>query len=293
MVTADDFGIGPATSQGVFDAAACGAITASVLLVNSPHAEDAVRAWRKHDRPMELGWHPNLTLDRPILPRWKVASLTAPDGSFWPLKAFFRRWLMGRLREEEIELELDAQFQRFCNLTGQQPFTVNTHQHVGVFAPVGQILMYVLERHGCQPHLRCVRESWATLTQVRGARIKRLLLNFLGHRLAHAQQSREYAANDWLIGITDPQWVQRPDFFQKWLSTTNGKFVELMCHPGHLDDTLVGRDCQEGDGLQERRVNELRLLQSPDFMEAVRAAGFTLITPSQLTRSRSSHALAA
>src|SRR5215831_17938989 len=101
IVTADDFGIGPATSEGVLEAADCGAITASVLLVNSPYAESAVRRWRQRGCPMELGWHPNLTLDSPILSANKLPSLVGPA-------AGFGRWRLlcvagcGRLRQEEI-----------------------------------------------------------------------------------------------------------------------------------------------------------------------------------------------
>ena len=47
VVTADDFGIGPATTHGILELALQGRVTATVLLVNSPHAEAAVRAWRQ------------------------------------------------------------------------------------------------------------------------------------------------------------------------------------------------------------------------------------------------------
>src|SRR5437879_4950211 len=62
IVTADDFGIGPATSLGILDLAVQGLVTGTVLLVNSPYAEQAVRAWNQAGRPVELGWHPALTL---------------------------------------------------------------------------------------------------------------------------------------------------------------------------------------------------------------------------------------
>src|SRR5262249_60479832 len=75
IVAADDFGIGPATSQGILDLAVLGRVTATVLLVNSPYAEPAVRAWRQAGQPVELGWHPCLTLDRPVLPPEIVPSL--------------------------------------------------------------------------------------------------------------------------------------------------------------------------------------------------------------------------
>ena len=287
IVTADDFGIGHATSEGILDAAQAGAVTASVLLVNSPHAESALRGWRQRNCPMELGWHPNLTLDRPILPPTRVPSLTGPDGLFWPLSSFMRRWLLGLLREEEIELELTAQLGRYFELVGQPPAIVNSHQHIAVFAPVGDILLYVLERFGCNPFFRRVRESWGTLLRVPGARVKRTVLNMLGRRLARAQDDRQHVGNDWLAGITDPKWVKKPGFFQNWLQKVPGSNIELMCHPGHLDPTLLGRDCQPGDGLLQRRVDELHLLRQPAFLEAVHAAGFTLTRPSQLISVRS------
>src|SRR5947208_10841292 len=82
LVTADDFGIGPETSRGILELAARGVVTSTVLLVNSPHALDAVAAWRKAGCPLELGWHPCLTIDAPILPPDQVPTLVGPDGRF-------------------------------------------------------------------------------------------------------------------------------------------------------------------------------------------------------------------
>src|SRR5262249_34417887 len=68
IVMADDYGIGPETSRAIRDLAERGLVTAAVLLVNSPYAEDAAAAWQKSGIPLEIGWHVCLTLDRPILP---------------------------------------------------------------------------------------------------------------------------------------------------------------------------------------------------------------------------------
>ena len=67
LVTADDFGIGPETSRGILDLAVKGVLTSTVLLVNSPYAAECVGMWRRAGGPIELGWHPCLTLDSPIL----------------------------------------------------------------------------------------------------------------------------------------------------------------------------------------------------------------------------------
>ena len=113
VVTADDYGIGPPTSQGILDLAMQGVVQGTVLLVNSPHAEAGVRLWRRAGMPVELGWHPCLTLDSPVLAPAQVASLTRSDGRFWPLGSFLRRLVQGRIRAEEVEAEWRAQLQRF------------------------------------------------------------------------------------------------------------------------------------------------------------------------------------
>ena len=88
-------------------------LSATVLLVNSPHAEQAVQAWNAAGRPLELGWHPCLTMDPPVLPAKEVPSLVGRDGCLWPLGQFMRRAFLGRIRAEEVEAELSAQWQRF------------------------------------------------------------------------------------------------------------------------------------------------------------------------------------
>src|SRR5262249_53181296 len=144
IVTADDFGIGPATTQGILELAARGLVTGTVLLVNSPYAEAAVRAWKQAGNSLELGWHPCLTLDRPVLRPNKVPSLVQSDGRFWPLGDFVRRLFSRRIHRAEIEAELRAQHLRFRDLTGRMTMLVNSHHHIQVFPPVGQILQAIL-----------------------------------------------------------------------------------------------------------------------------------------------------
>lgn len=282
IVTADDFGIGPATSEGILELAGRGVVTGTVLLVNSPYAEQAVRAWRQAGGQLELGWHPCLTLDRPILPAAKVPSLVEADGRFFRLGRFLRRLNLGRVRSAEIRAELKAQYGRFHDLVGRPPSVVNSHHHVQVFAPVGKILCEVLSRQQPRPYVRHIREPLGIIFRVPGARIKRLVLSTLGRGGARRQQRLEFPGNRWLAGITDPFYVADPAFLKRWLARVPGQVVELTCHPGYLDAKLIGRDCTPGDGQLQRRVHEFHLLRHSSFQEACRRAGFTLIAPREL-----------
>jgi predicted glycoside hydrolase/deacetylase ChbG (UPF0249 family) len=281
VVIADDYGIGPATSRGILELAAKGAVTGAVLLVNSPHAEEAVRAWRLAGATLELGWHPNLTLDEPAAPAEKVPSLVGPDGRMGPLGRFLRRLLTGRIRANEIERELSTQYDRFCQFIGRPPTLVNSHQHVALFQPVGDVLLNLLARREPLPYVRCVREPWSMLASIPGARIKRTVLTLLGRRLARRQERAGFPGNDWLAGITDPRWVADPAFFTRWLTRVPGEVVELACHPGHPDSTLIGRDGTPENGLLQRRLDEMHLLNQQTFGEACRRAGFTLVSAAE------------
>jgi len=282
IVVADDYGIGPETSRGILELATEGVVTGTVLLVNSPYAADAVRAWRAAGEPMEMGWHPNLTMDRPCAPPEAVASLLGPDGLLWPLGRFLARLHLRLLRAGEIETELRAQYRRYVALVGRPPLLVNSHQHVALFGPVGKALLRVLSEQRPRPYLRRVREPWRMLLRAPGARVKRAVLNWQGRRLARAQDRAGLPGADWLAGITDPACVTDPAFFARWLARVPGRAVELACHPGYHDRTLIGRDCAGDDEYLQRRVDELRLLRLPSFGEACARAGFALRPPSSL-----------
>jgi predicted glycoside hydrolase/deacetylase ChbG (UPF0249 family) len=282
-VVADDYGVGPATSQGILDLAVQGLLTGTVFLVNSPYAEQAAAAWHRAGRPLELGWHPCLTMDGPVLPAGRVPSLVDGQGRFLSVAGFLGRLYRGAVRVEEIRLELAAQYTRFCDLAGQAPAMLNFHKHLQIFPPVGAILRTVLAGRGRLPYVRRVREPWQLLAQVPGARVKRAVLSLLGRREARCCRRAGFPGNDWLIGITDPPWVGDPDFLVRWLNHVPGWAVELMCHPGHLDATLAGRDCPPGPGV-ERRPREFQLLRLPSFREACRRARFTLMAPSAMMR---------
>ena len=277
IVTADDFGIGPATSRGILDLADLGVVTSTVLLVTSPHAADGVRQWRAAGARLELGWHPCLTLDAPVLPARDVPSLVGERGDFPPLGAFLKRLAAGLVRRREVAAEFRAQLARFRALAGTDPATVNAHHHLHAFPVVGAALRGVLAEAGLRPFVRRVAESPRTLRRVPGARPKRLLLSSLGRRAARRQGRAGLPGAAALLGVTDPVHVHADDFFARWLAAARGEWVELTCHPGHLDAAVHGRDGTLADGHLHRRARELELLARPQFREAVRAAGFELV----------------
>lgn len=286
LIVADDYGIGPETSRGILDLACEGRLTATVLIVNGPDAERAVRAWKAANPPADLGWHPNLTLDSPVLSPADIPSLVRPDGTFWSLGSFLRRLCFGLIRREDVRAEWFAQFRRFVELVGEPPALVNSHQHVSLFPPCDTALFDVLDEVRARPYLRRVTEPVRTLINVPGARLKRTALTVAGRRAARRAAARGFVGCDWLVGVTDPAWVADPRFWERWLTRVGPTgSVEVCCHPGYEDPTLVGRDCDAGVGVL-RRPRELALLRDPSFRAACDRAGLTPMRPSEYIRGR-------
>jgi predicted glycoside hydrolase/deacetylase ChbG (UPF0249 family) len=230
---------------------------------------------------MELGWHPCLTLDRPLLPAKLVPSLIDSRGQFWKLGKFLPRLFAGAIRTEELQLELRAQLHHFHDLVGHSPCVVNSHHHIQIFPPVGSVIRSLLSSVEPRPYVRRVCEPLRTLVNIPGARAKRLFLNNFGMRDARSLRASGFPGNDWLAGVTNPSCVRDARFLVRWLARVPGHVVELTCHPGFTDLTLVGRDCFPGDGQLERRLHEYERLNSPTFRDSVRQNAFTLIAPSQ------------
>ena len=279
-VIADDYGIGAETSRGILELANRGILTGTVMIVNSGDAGRAVRAWKADNPHADLGWHPNLTLDRPLSPIRDVPSLVGSDGNFLPLGRFLQRMSRAAISRAEVVRELTAQHRRFVELVGNPPAVVNSHQHVSLFPPVAGALIEVLSAQHPKPYIRRVVERTGTIWKVPGARLKRAVLTSFGRRVARRAAGAGFPGCDWLAGVTDHGCVADERFWVRWLRAVGGEgSLEVCCHPGYHDESLVGRDCGPGEGLL-RRTRELALLQAPSFRAAWEEAGFVPVRPS-------------
>ncbi len=283
FIVADDFGIGPGTSAGILELAHKRRVSAALLLVNSPYAPAAVQAWRQAGRPLLLGWHPCLTLDRPVLPAQEVPSLVDAKGHFLTLRQLLYRWATGMLSPFELLAELRSQYARFIELTGEPPAFMAGHHHIQVFPPIGEMLLDILQAQGPPfPYIRRISEPWQQLLRVQGVRLKRCVLHWLGQRLARLCSQRGFPGNDNFIGLANPNKSNHPSYFTRWLHQLNGHCIELMCHPGHPDPTLAGRDIPRHKALDINRVREWQWLQQSDISQRCEQEGIHFIAPEQL-----------
>ncbi len=267
ICTADDFGIGLATSRGIVRGHTHGPVTAtSLMTVTGDHAAASVPLLA--DCPtLDVGLHLVLTRcgERPLVAR-RASGLVALDGGFLPLESVWVRGLMGRLDRRAVADEVAAQAERFHALMGRRPAYVDGHHHVHQLPVVREAVLDVIAAGLLPAVTRTTVEPPAVRLRVGPLRAKRAVANHLGRRAAAAFGRRGAWANDFFVGMIAPADLGRPSPWAAFLANLPAAGVVEWCvHPGEADETLVGRDPYVA-----QRPIELAALTDPAAWEHLR-----------------------
>jgi predicted glycoside hydrolase/deacetylase ChbG (UPF0249 family) len=267
---ADDYGISPGVNRAIRELIERGRLNAtSVMMVgpaigrNEVDALNAVVASRPH---CAIGLHATLTAPfDPLTMHFRPL-----DGSlFLPLRRLLRASLLRQLDVEIIGAEFTAQLAAFTALFGRTPDYVDGHQHVQLFPQLRDAFLGSVKAFAPKAWVRqCGRRLPL------GTRIgvpKALLLDVLSAQFRRRAAARGIAFNPGFAGAYD--FSKTADFGDKmrgfFEQTPAGGLV--MCHPGFVDDTLIGLD-----PLTHQREREHAFLASDDFLSLLAANKVTL-----------------
>lgn len=275
IITADDYGMCDAVNQAIEECLAAGALRATCVMTNMPTYR-AAASLRDRFPQVSIGIHWNLTQGQPVLPVPQVPSLVTPGGIFHSPLELRRRWLTGRVKLTEIQAELRAQFQRFCEVTGLPDFW-NTHQNSHVFPGLFSACV-LLGKKLLIPAMRSHRR----ITVPRNTTPIR-------YYLSHPQY--------WLKGQVIARWssqaegrgVMMPDgriympgydgagaatleeMLKRLRWDAIKKAVEVIVHPATtVDEGLFG-------SLTESRVLEYKTFKDPRLVDRLRLNGFETV----------------
>ncbi len=139
IVNADDFGLTRGVSAGILAARRHGIVTSTTVLATVDIDRDQLAEAR--DSGLGIGLHVNLTLGRPLAGGRSLVDATG---------RFIRdaRRAAARADVKDIEREVTAQIERFGSLLGREPTHLDTHHHVGLHAPVADVVLSAARRLG-------------------------------------------------------------------------------------------------------------------------------------------------
>ncbi|HEV8670751.1 MAG TPA: ChbG/HpnK family deacetylase [Candidatus Limnocylindria bacterium] len=255
IVTADDLGLSAGVTRGILEAHRRGVVRSTSLLVTFPAAQEAA-ALALAEPDLEVGLHLDLVGGRPASDPAAVRSLCDGDGRFYPLPAFTRRLLTGRVRPAELAAELRAQTAR-ARSWGVSALAWDSHRHVHLMPPVALVVGHVARELG----VRWVRRA-------RGPRLRAQLKTASLHAASLVSELafRGIRGPSWYVDLTSHR--PRLDGAGVALLAAYGGLGELSAHPGYVDDDLRDRDA-----LVHERADDLALLTDPLLRTALGGDG--------------------
>lgn len=252
IVTADDLGISPGVTRGVLESHRRGVVRSASLLVTFPDAAEAA-ALARAEPGLELGLHLDLVGGSPAAEPARVASLVGPDGRFHRLADFTARLFTGRIRSNELAIEIRAQVRR-AREWGIDPRAWDSHQHTHLMPPVTRIVGSIAREEG----VRYLRRAGGPRL---AAPLKAQLLS--AATFVDAPLLRRIPGNDWFVDLSALPF--RPDAAGVALYAAYRGVGELIAHPGYPDDALRST----GDGLVLQRHDDLMVLTDPLLRSAL------------------------
>jgi len=236
IVNADDFGLTQGVSAGILSAHRHGIVTSTTLLATA--AIDAEQLAELRDSGLGVGIHVNLTLGRPLS---GGRSLVDSDGRF----VRDARHAAARADLRDVEREVNAQVEKFAYLMRREPTHLDTHHHVGLLAPVTEVVLEAARRLDV-----------AVRSQNQTARARAV--------------SAGLRTPDHFFGESGPDAYWSLARTLAHLRTLPSGVSEFMGHPGWCDDALsysrYGR----------QRETEMIGLGTPAARAAVSSLGVTL-----------------
>lgn len=211
IINADDFGLTEGVTHGIVTAIEQGVVTSTTAMICTSGAIEHLQIWAPRIQG-KIGAHLQLTDGKPISEPDDIPSLINQEGNF----PYTRRDL-GRLQRNEILHEWRAQLHAL-QAVGIEPTHLDTHHHVFLHPQVLPAYC-ILAREFRLP----VRTTDVQLTR---------LFRSFGIPCADYGVTAWHGDNatpDSLINLVQQTFDCHPD----------AQTIELMCHPGYVDDALL------------------------------------------------------
>jgi predicted glycoside hydrolase/deacetylase ChbG (UPF0249 family) len=267
---ADDYGISPGVNRAIRDLIERGRLNATSAMVVGPaigrDEVSALKAAAANSRRCAIGLHVTLTAPfRPLTMHFRPID----GGMFLAFAKLLRAGLLQRLDPELIHTELMVQFSTFGELFGRAPDFVDGHQHAQLFPGVRDAFLAAVGEAAPNAWVRQCGRNQPLMRRL--GTPKALFLDVLSRQFRRRATRANIPFNPGFAGAYD--FSRQPEFgalMQQFLDDLPEAGV-IMCHPGVVDDILVGLDPLTG-----QREREYAFLGGVHFPPLLAASNVTL-----------------
>lgn len=262
IINADDLGVNPQRSHGIFECIEFGVVTSVSIIPNGSDSDDAARHAR--ERGVSAGLHLNLTEEYPLSTKDDVMSIVDMNGQFLGLSRLYAAISEGKVQRSHIEREVRAQVEWMFDLYGS-PTHINGHGRIHLHPFIIDVLLPVMERYGIRftripleeplpPHGYVITDAELQLAKKvnNDANIAQKMYS------SHGIESTNNFRGLTLHGNASMKNLRHI------LSRLPDGITELMVHPGSAITYGTAFD------LDPQRQTELRMLLDPSIKQELR-----------------------
>jgi len=230
IINADDFGYSRAVNYGILDAHKLGILTSATLMTNMPGAEHAAEL-AKENSSLGVGVHLVLTCGKPLLTGHKT--IVNEKGDFKKI-TFYKDDFHVDL--EEVYNEWKAQIERFLSL-GLVPTHLDSHHHINSFGNLYEVFLKLAKEYNLP-----IRNN-----------IKKQVYDI----------SKDFKCTNFFAGELNKDMVNIINIEKNFKDYGT---VEIMCHPGYLDNFLLN-----SSSFTNLRLSELEMLIDKKVNEDIKS----------------------
>lgn len=152
IINADDFGWDSDATQAILTLAEKQKITSTTIIANTVRAKDLYPL--KSFTKISTGIHINLVLGYPLSSPEKVPSLIAENGQFFSADQLLKRFLLGRVKQSELEFEIVNQVE-FLRRHHLKISHADSHKHIHQYPLLGAAIIRILKQQGIMKIRNC------------------------------------------------------------------------------------------------------------------------------------------
>ena len=221
LINADDFGLNDEVNKAVVELLNIGRIQRATLMVNMPKSKEAAEMSKAYHLESKIGLHINLTDGEPLTNDIKRTRFCKYDAFNREEVESGTRLHISSSERRAVRKEVEAQFDKFKELTGHYPIHVDSHRHVHNYFPFLYIIMRIAKK--CQVESMRIGINLFDRKEASFAKktYKFILNTIIKHRFKHTDYMGAY--------------LEYVDYFD----APKDKTCEVMVHPTYQNGKIV------------------------------------------------------
>mgnify|MGYP004668276013 FL=1 len=245
LVRADDIGYCRGVNYGIADSVWNGIIRSAGVMPNMPESKHGVDLLKGSG--VCFGMHTNVCLGKPCADPAKIPSLLDENGNLKSSRTYREAWKKGEeiVSLDEMVIEIEAQYQRYLELTGEKPHYFEAHAVLNQNLARG--LEIVAEKYDLPDLPACFEPT--------GVQFKNTVLITRMESMKPDYDPAESLKKAVLAAYKDNECPM------------------FVCHPGYIDDYLMNHS-----SLVTPRPKEVAMLTDPAIRNWLEEQNVQLVT---------------